>query len=191
MRAFAELYTRLDQSTATGDKVAAMRDYFATAPAADAAWAVHILAGGKIKRLVRSGDLRSWLVQASGYPIWLIEDTYAHVGDLAETITLLVANPQAANVGHSASLQHWIELELAALSRMTPDLQSPIVRAWWATLPREQCFVLNKLLTGALRVGVSQRLVIQALAQLTGLSGELLAHRLSGDFRPSASAWQA
>ncbi|MCB1121430.1 MAG: hypothetical protein KJT03_07770, partial [Verrucomicrobiae bacterium] len=169
----------------------AMRDYFATAPAADAAWAVHILAGGKIKRLVRSGDLRSWLVQASGYPIWLIEDTYAHVGDLAETITLLVANPQAANAGHSASLQHWIEHELAALSRMTPDLQSPIVRAWWATLPRDQCFVLNKLLTGALRVGVSQRLVIQALTQLTGLSGELLAHRLSGDFTPSASAWQA
>ena len=191
MRAFAELYTRLDQSTATSDKVTAMRDYFATAPAADAAWAVHILAGGKIKRLVRSGDLRSWLVQASGYPIWLIEDTYAHVGDLAETITLLVANPQAANVGHSASLQHWIELELSALARLTADAQGPIVRTWWTELPREQCFVLNKLLTGALRVGVSQRLVIQALAQLTGLSGELLAHRLSGDFRPSASAWQA
>ncbi len=191
MRAFADLYTRLDQSTASSDKVAAMREYFESAPAADAAWEVHILAGGKIKRLVRSGDLRSWLVLASGYPQWLIEDTYAHVGDLAETITLLVAGKHGPEPPPSSSLQHWIELELATLSRLTPELQSPIVRGWWASLPRDQCFVLNKLLTGALRVGVSQRLVIQALALLTGLSRELLAHRLTGDFRPSASAWQA
>ena len=48
MRRFAALYRELDRSTATGDKRAALVAYFRDAPPADAAWALHLLSGGKI-----------------------------------------------------------------------------------------------------------------------------------------------
>lgn len=191
MRAFADLYQRLDESTATRDKVAAMVDYFTRAEAADAAWAVHVLTGGKLKRLVRAGDLRQWLSEHTGYPAWLIEDTYAHVGDLAETISLLASDPAAAPAPGEVGLAEWIEQRLLPLAGLPPPEQGARVRAWWATLPRGDSLVLNKLLTGSLRVGVSQRLLIQALAQLTALPGAELAHRLSGSFKPTAAAWCA
>lgn len=191
MRAFADLYQRLDESTATRDKVAAMVSYFASAAPADAAWAVHALTGGKLKRLVRSTDLRLWLSEHSGYPPWLIDETYAHVGDLAETISLLASDSAPMPDSDVVGLGAWIEQRLLPLSGQPPEAQGVQVRAWWAQLPRGDCLVLNKLLTGSLRVGVSQRLLIQALTQMTALPGAELAHRLSGGFKPTPAAWQA
>ena len=189
MRAFAALYSALDESNATRDKVDAMLEYFRAAAPENAAWAVHVLTGGKLKRLVRSSDLREWASAASGYPLWLVDETYAHVGDLAETITLLT--PRAGSQSELAQLplHQWIEDLLQPLTRLTPAEQGERVRDWWAQLPRDQVFVLCKLLTGSLRVGVSQRLVVQALAKLTEIPGERIAHRLTGTFVPTPQAW--
>src|SRR5690606_1475875 len=97
MKAFAELYQRLDRSTATGDKRAALVEYFRDAPAHDAAWALYLLSGGKVggarRRIAASGELRAWLGEESGLPAWLVEDSYEQVGDLAETLTLLLDEP--------------------------------------------------------------------------------------------------
>jgi len=191
VRAFAALYTALDESNATRDKVDAMVAYFRDASAANAAWAVHVLTGGKLKRLVRSTDLREWLSVASGYPAWLIDETYAHVGDLAETITLLTQRARSHAELAEVPLHAWIEELLQPLARLTPAEQGERVREWWAKLPRDQVFVLNKLMTGSLRVGVSQRLVVQALSRLTEIPGERIAHRLTGHFVPTADAWIA
>src|SRR5690606_21770246 len=90
MRRFAALYQALDRSTGTLDKRAAMIDYFREAPPLDAAWTLWFLAGGKLRRIAASGELRAWIGEATGHPSWLIEDSYAHVGDLAETLTLLL-----------------------------------------------------------------------------------------------------
>ncbi|MFO0040553.1 MAG: ATP-dependent DNA ligase, partial [Pseudomonadota bacterium] len=89
MKAFAALYAELDASTATRDKIAALAAYFRRAAAADGAWALHFLSGGRLKRTVGPAVLRELAVRASGYPAWLVEDSYAHVRDLAATITLL------------------------------------------------------------------------------------------------------
>ncbi len=189
MRAFAALYARLDQSTGTSDKVAALVDYFQAAPADDAAWAVHWLTGGRIKRLVRANDLRQWLIDVSALPDWLIDDTYAHVGDLAETITLLTQrHPTAAQP--ELSLAGFVAHELLPLAKLPPDAQGAIVQGWWRTFADRERFVVNKLLTGGLRVGVSRLLVVQALARLSGQAGDLISHRLSGDFQPTAQAFQ-
>src|SRR5688572_7409355 len=96
MRRFAALYTRLDATTATSEKVAAMVDYFRDAPPEDAAWALVFLTGQKLKRVANTGLLRQLVVEASGYPDWLIDECYGHVGDLAETITLLVDQTDAS-----------------------------------------------------------------------------------------------
>ncbi len=58
MKAFADLYTALDETTRTGEKVEALTRYFARAPAADAAWAVYFLIGRKPRQAVPSGKLR-------------------------------------------------------------------------------------------------------------------------------------
>ena len=90
MKTFAQLYERLDSSTSTLDKVAAMVDYFRSAPPDDAAWTVYLLTGQKLRRVVTAPQLKQWALDATGLSEWLFVESYAIVGDLAETIALLV-----------------------------------------------------------------------------------------------------
>lgn len=90
MKAFATLYSRLDATTSSNAKLAAMRDYFREADPADAAWAVYFLAGGRPRQLVPTRVLRETAMQVAQLPEWLFEESYQAVGDLAETISLLV-----------------------------------------------------------------------------------------------------
>ena len=187
MKAFADLYQRLDRSTATGDKRAALVDYFRHAPAHDAAWALYLLSGGKVggarRKIAASAELRSWLSDVTGLPAWLVDDSYEQVGDLAETLTLLLDEPTVAAADRP--LAEWIETHLLAVANQDEPLRRAAVEAGWRSLPSPQRLVFNKLLTGALRVGVSQRLVQQALAELSGLDIARIAQRMLGEWVPS------
>jgi len=90
MKAFAELYAALDQTTKTNEKTAALTRYFAAAPPEDAAWAVNFLIGRRPKRLLESRKLAEWAVAEAGVPDWLFGECYQAVGDVAETIALLL-----------------------------------------------------------------------------------------------------
>ena len=96
MRAFAELYAAIDETTKTNGKVAALMDYFAAAAPEDAAWAVNFLIGRRPKRLLESRKLAQWAIEEAGVPDWLFGDCYHAVGDFAETIALLL-QPAAAS----------------------------------------------------------------------------------------------
>jgi DNA ligase-1 len=186
MKAFARLYTELDETTATSEKVAALVRYFGNAPAADAAWAVHFLSGRRPKRLIRSGDLRAWATEAAGIPEWLFDESYHAVGDLAETIALLLpdsADPHA----ESGPLRIWVEERLLRLRDLDPPAQRDALLAAWAELGGRERYVWNKLITGAFRVGASQRLVVRALAEVSGVPDEVIAHRLMGAWEPDAA----
>jgi DNA ligase-1 len=183
VKRFAALYDAIDASTATGDKVAALVAYFSAAPPADAAWAVAFLTGRRPKRLVRAPDLRSWAAQAAQVPDWLFEECYAQAGDLAETITLLV--PEGAR-DDEGTFAWWVEERLLPLAQMAPDAQRAALLDAWARLCGTSRFVYNKLLTGSFRVGVSDGLVVRALAQVSGVPVESIAHRLMGQWEPSA-----
>src|SRR5262245_45184665 len=115
MRAFGELYRRLDATNKTNRKLAALRDYFAAAPAEDAAWAVYFLCGRKLKRLVSSTELRTWGAAAAGVPEWLFDESYEAVGDLAETLALLLPPPTRSS---DIPLSRWIEDRLERLRVM-------------------------------------------------------------------------
>ncbi len=188
MEAFSRLYQSLDQTTSTNAKVAAMVSYFDSAPAADAAWAVYFLSGRRLKRLVGASLLRDWLRQASELPEWLVEDTYASVGDLAETIALLLSEPGQSREQYT--LSGWVENQLLPLRDCDADAQQRIVSRWWSTQSYEQCYIINKLMTGALRVGVSQILLARAVAQHADLPRALVLHRLMGEWTPDAEFWQ-
>ena len=183
MRRFARLYTALDETTATGEKIAALADYFRAADAADAAWAVHFLTGRRPKRLVSSVRLAAWAADAAGIPAWLFEESHAAVGDLAETITLLLPDTGQSS---DRSLAYWVEERLLPLRGQDDEVQrQEMVRAW-QELDRRERFVWNKLITGAFRVGASSASVERALAQASGVAEGAIAHRLMGGWEPTA-----
>ncbi len=186
MKRFSALYRRLDRSTATLDKRAALVDYFRDAPPRDAAWALWLLSGGKIggakKKIAGSGELREWIAQESGTPPWLVDDSYDQVGDLAETLALLLDDPDKTQ---DAPLHVWIEERLLGVAGKDVDTRRALVTGAWHTLDFDQRLAFNKLLTGALRVGVSQRLVQQALAEMSGVDIARIAQRMLGTWTPT------
>jgi DNA ligase-1 len=184
VRAFADLYAALDATTKTTEKVAAMARYFAAARPADAAWAVYFLSGRKPRQAVPSKRLRLWAREQAGVPEWLFDESYHHVGDVAETIALLLPPAVAAS---DRPLADWVEQHLLPLRALPEDRQKAEVLAAWAALDAGQRFVWNKLITGEFRVGVSQLLVVRALAQLSGLLADVVSHRLMGAWEPTPS----
>jgi DNA ligase-1 len=183
MRAFAKLYAAVDETNATNEKVAALVAYFRSAPPADAAWAVHFLSGRRPKRLVGSRKLAAWASEEAKLPEWLFEESYQSVGDLAETITLILPDTGASS---DLPLSHWVEKRLLALRDEDDDVQREVMVDSWRELDRRERFVWNKLITGSFRVGASQRLVIRALAEMSGVDEGVIAHRLMGAWEPTA-----
>jgi len=185
MERFSRLFADLDATGSTNHKVALMRDYLQEVAPADGAWAVYLLAGRRMKRLIGRSQLKAWLAEASGLPAWLVDETYQHVGDLAETIVLLL-DDQRAGDEVDLPLHRWIEDRILTLRDQSGDEQRAQVLAYWHHLPRAQCFLFTKLLTGSLRVGVSRTLVERALAEATDLPRPVIAHRLMGHWQPDA-----
>jgi DNA ligase 1 len=192
MRAFAALNKRLDQSTGQTEKRAALSAYFRTTPAADAVWALRLLTGGKIggakARIAASAELRQWLADRSGLPQWLIEESHDHVGDLAETVTLLICEPAAA--GPEVSLHVWIEERLLQVANAPAAARREVVTQAWSDLRFDERLVFNKLLTGSLRVGVSEGLVRQVLSEISGVDIARISQRLLGDWPASEAFFQ-
>ncbi|MBI6952251.1 ATP-dependent DNA ligase [Pseudomonas sp. CCOS 191] len=176
MRAFAELYARLDATTSSNAKLAALQDYLATAPPADAAWAVYFLAGGRPRQVVPTRVLRELAIRLCGLPEWLFEESYQAVGDFAETLSLLL--PESTQVADE-SLQWWLE-QLLPLRGLPPEELAPRLQALWTRLDRQSLMVSLKLLTGGFRVGVSKLLVTRALAALAGVDAKRVAQRMVG-----------
>ncbi|MBL8289412.1 MAG: cisplatin damage response ATP-dependent DNA ligase [Rubrivivax sp.] len=181
MRRFADLYQRLDASTATGEKVAALVAYFAAEPAADAAWAVYFLAGGKPRQVVPTAVLRATACRLAGIDEWLFEECYQAVGDLAETIALVLplALPRPA-VASDDSLAFWVEARLLPLRGLAPEEQAQRLALAFAELDAAGRFLLVKLIGGAFRVGVSKLLVQRALAEVAAIDAKLVAQRMMG-----------
>jgi DNA ligase-1 len=190
MRAFGELYEELDTTTSTNLKVAAMVRYLGSAAPADAAWAVYMLSGRRLKRFIGPALLWRWLVEASGLPEWLVAESASAVGDLAETVALLITE-EASTTEPDVPLATWIEERLLPLREADETQQREAIVGWWRTLPYRECFLLNKLLTGELRVGVSELLVTRALAEVLSISRADVARRMMGDWHPSASFWES
>ena len=195
MKDFAALYRELDASTSSLAKQAALQRYLREADPADAAWAVYFLAGGKPRQLVPTRLLRLLAQEAAGLPEWLFDESYEAVGDLAETIALLLPPPTEA---HDLGLARWVEehlLPLREAGKAAPGELPARLRAQWRQLAAEERLVYFKLITGAFRVGVSKLQVTQALAGVGGIDPKRVAQRLMGythiGGRPRAEDYRA
>ena len=186
MKKFAHLFTQLDQTTKTNTKVAALASYFAEAANDDKLWTVAILSHRRPKRSVNTTYLRQWGAEYARVPLWLFEESYHVVGDLAETIALVLPEPEEES---SHSLTWWIDY-IIALKDQDEEARKEAVFAAWAQLNKTERFIFNKLITGGFRMGVSQKLMVRALSEYSGIEENKLAHRLMGNWTPQETTFE-
>ncbi len=180
MRGFADLFQSLDQTTSTKRKVAALAHYFQSAPEEDRVWTIALLSGRRPKRTITTTRLREWAAERADIPLWLFEESYPIVGDLAETIALILPDGGGQS---NKGLSEWIDDVRAMATRDEKDIRAAVFAAW-DSLDREERFVFNKLITGGFRMGVSRKLMTRALSEATGVEESTLAHRLMGGWSP-------
>lgn len=180
MKAFAQLFLSLDETNKTNEKVKVLKNYFATVPDTDKMHMLALFTGRRPKRQVNATLIRNWAVEASKIPAWLFEESYHVVGDLAETMSLLMPETESSS---SKTLTEWIA-EINALADKTEAEKKDWLLQSWAMLDSQERFVFNKLLTGSFRIGVSQNLVVKALADVTGIEAPALTHRIMGKWMP-------
>lgn len=185
MKDFAELYQQLDATTKTTAKIEAMVAYLKAASNLDRAWAIYFLLGNKLKPTVPTKALRQAAIEAAQIPVWLFEETYQWVGDLAETVANIVP---ATNRLESGSLSEWIDVYCKPLGKADLTTQMELLQTCWSKLDSQQRFVFNKLLTGNLRVGVNSKLITKAISQWSEVDVDVIAHRLMGDWQPTEQA---
>lgn len=185
MKQFARLFTSLDQTTKTTKKVDALVEYFKVSEDIDRLWAVAILSHRRPRRTVKTSLLRVWAAEMSGIPLWLFEESYHIVGDLAETIARVLPKAKTSN---DKTLSDWIYL-IKNLEKKEEDFKKDVVVSAWNTMDYRERFVFNKLITGGFRVGVSQKLMMKALARFEGQEENAIAHRLMGNWTPDTTSY--
>lgn len=177
MRRFARLFSELDATTSTNEKVEALARYFDEAPARDAAWAVYFLAGGKPRQVVKTASLVGLACQLAQIEPWLFDECYQSVGDLAETIALVLPRGDAPS---DVGLAEWVEDRLLPLRGLPDEEVAQRVAGYWRELDTLGRFLLTKLVGGGFRVGVSKLLVQRALASHAGIDAKRVAQRMMG-----------
>ncbi|HLT09033.1 MAG TPA: ATP-dependent DNA ligase [Cyclobacteriaceae bacterium] len=180
MKTFTTMFTAIDQTTKTNQKVQALVDYFTFAKEEDKIFAVSILIGNKPKRPVKTAELKEWAAELAGLPMWLFEESYYIVGDLGEAIALMLP-PQEKE--QQFTLEETLDL-LGRLADMPTEEKKALVVDYWLSVPIEERFVFNKLITGNFRMGVSRQLVVKALAKYLDQEATSIAHQLMGKWDP-------
>jgi DNA ligase-1 len=188
VKRFARLFEAIDSSTSTKAKTAALAEYFTAADARDAVWAAWFLTGHRPRQAVPTRRMAAWAAEVAGIPLWLFGESYDAVGDLAETITLVLPAPRASS---DLPLSVWVEERLLPLRECPEAEQRTRLVSYWNELDGTQRFIFNKLITGGFRVGVSALLVMRAIAQAFGLDAKVVAHRLAGEWSPSEALWES
>src|SRR5690606_18143860 len=186
MKHFTRLFTELDQTTKTLGKIKALTDYFSHAADPDKLWAIALLSHRRPRRTVNATWLAQWASELSGLPAWLFEESYHVVGDLAETIALVLPSRHEPS---DYSLTYWMDF-IKDLERKDPEEKKRMIVWAWRHLDEAERFVFNKLITGGFRIGVSQSLMVKALARYAEVPESTLAHRLMGNWSPDINAFR-
>jgi len=189
MKQFAELVNILGTSTKTNDKLKALQNYFAVAADKDKIWVIAIFSGRRPKRIINSTILQGWCIETVGITQWLFDECYHTVGDLGETIALLLPEPETSN---SFTAEHTLFYYLETFIRIEKEedgIKKEFITDTWQQMNRNEKFVFIKLITGGFRIGVSQKMMVNALAKTVSISSSIIAHRISGNWDPAVTTF--
>ncbi len=186
MKNFAQLIKALDSTNKTTVKVQALTNYFFEANNSDKVWTIAILSHRRPPRPINTTLLRQWASELANIPLWLFEESYHIVGDLAETIALVV--PEAKQSSEK-SLTEFLEEMIALKKKKDEDKKAYLYRNW-KVLNYYERFVFTKLITGGFRIGVSQKLMTKALAKATAIDEDILAYKLMGNWDPNTISFE-
>ena len=187
-RQFAKLVNILGTSTKTNDKLDALSSYFHLASDRDKVWVIAIFSGRRPRRSVKVNQLVQWCEEITGLPGWLFAECYHTVGDLAETLALLITDHEDQNTDLKQSLHYYIDA-LKSLDQKNEQSQKELITGAWKQMDKEERFVFNKLITGNFRIGVSQQMMVNALAATVSLEPSVIAHRISGNWDPFTTSF--
>ena len=181
MKFFSELFHDLDELTKTNERIDRLCRYFDESDPRDSIWACWFLSGKRIKGAVKTSELRSFASGRTGFPDWLVAECHDRVGDLAETLSLLVDDRQS---GQSLSLSEVVEKFIQPMVATDTLGRSELINRAWDTLSSDDLLPFHKLLTGAFRMGISKGNLCKALAKVGNLEPALIAQRLAGNWIP-------
>ena len=187
MKSFAALFNAIDRTTRTKEKTAALTAYLREVPDVEKLWTVALFTGRRPRRAVTTTQLREWAAERAGLPLWLLEESYPIVGDLAETIALVLPPPKRPA---DLPLSHWIT-RLQHLHDLPPEARKDQILDAWDQLDATERLLFNKLITGGFRIGVSQKLMTRAIAAATERDEAEIALRLMGKWRADTTTWHA
>jgi DNA ligase 1 len=185
MKLFALLVHELGTHTKTNEKLDALIRYFSTAPAKDKVWMIALFSGRRPRRTISPARLAEWCAELVGLPLWLFGESYHTVGDLSETIALLISdNTEKLKDAPKRSLSWYVE-KFQDLEKADEHEKKQFIIQSWQELNSKEKFVFNKLLSSTFRVGVSQNMMVNALSKLVNLESSVIAHRISGNWDPA------
>lgn len=187
MKSFAQLVSSIASSTKTNEKLEALSNYFATANDKDKVWVIAIFSGRRPKRMINTTILSEWCMEMINIPVWLFYESYHTVGDLAETISLLL--PEGDPSAETFALHYYIE-KFVELEKADEAIKKDFILSAWKSMNRDEQFVFNKLITGNFRIGVSQKMMVNALAKSVQLDASQIAHRISGNWDPATISFE-
>lgn len=180
MKQLALLIEKLDSTTKTTEKVNALAEYLSASTGPDKVWLIALFTGRRPRRSIKLSYLREWAAEYKEIPNWLFEESYQIVGDLAETIALLIGGSESL---HEKSLFEWMQ-ELKEVRIWDENKQKSWLENAWKGLAKREVFILNKLLTGGFRMGVSEGLLVQALEKHTQIPKNDIFLKLTGNWDP-------
>ena len=181
-------YLKLDQTTKTLEKQHILKTYFESAKPLDVIWAIYFLMGKRIKGVISNALMKEAVLDLTNIPMWLFQESYHRVGDLSETISLLLADNTLKK--NSYSLSDLVLTMLKPLQEKNKEDKKNFLAQCYQKLSPQEIFVLNKLLTGQFRVGVSSGTILKVLTHVSGLDESILAQRLLGDWEPTHGFYQ-
>lgn len=185
---FSSLVNILGTSTKNNEKLKALQDYFLTADDKDKVWVIAIFSGRRPKRIINSTTLQLWCAELIDLPLWLFEECYHTVGDLGETIALLLPQSNKVAAQNKFTLSHYFE-EFIRLEKAEEPIKKDFIISTWMQLSQDERFVFNKLITGGFRIGVSQKMMVNALAKITAIEASTIAHLISGNWNPLTTSF--
>ncbi len=191
MEQFAALVNILGTSTKTNDKLEALRNYFVSAPDKDKVWIIAIFSGRRPKRIVNSNILKNWCIEITGLTPWLFEECYHTVGDLAETMALLLPAPSDTDLRLGEHTLSWYLETFIRIEKEEEAVKKEFITGSWRRQSQAEKFVFIKLITGNFRIGVSQTMMVNALSKIVKVSSSVIAHRISGNWEPATTTFES